>query len=471
MDFKETKMPKILLFGSGFVAQPCFEYLLRRDDNLVTVASRRIENAHKLIDTVKNDKSKFSRVNALSIDVSNKEALEALVEKHDLAISLIPYTQHALILDACVKYKKHMVTTSYINPNMAKYAKAAEEAGITCFNEVGVDPGIDNLYAVKTIHDIKEQGGLVETFLSYCGGLPAPEASNNPLGYKFSWSSRGVLLALRNSAKYLQDGKVVEVTGSQLMDIAKPIYIYPAFAFEGYPNRDSTPYSEKYNIPEVKNLIRGTLRYQGFPTFVKVLNCLGFLDEEPKAYLSGAGSSVTWPFILGNILGLDKSSYNDNEKLISAISKKINLENLGSKEDQQRIIDSFKWLGLLDNSSPVHANRENLLDTFCATLEAKMQYGPGERDMVMLQNRFEVVYPKENNRKETRLVTGLWFGEPNGPSAMALTVGVPCAITVQLILDGVIKRRGILAPLDYELVKPILEVLEKEGIKMDTEIY
>ena len=37
-------------------------------------------------------------------------------------------------------------------------------------------------------------GGKVESFISYCGGLPAPEASDNPLGYKFSWSPRGALM-------------------------------------------------------------------------------------------------------------------------------------------------------------------------------------------------------------------------------------------------------------------------------------
>jgi len=76
-------------------------------------------------------------------------------------------------------------------------------------NEIGLDPGIDHLYAVKTIDEIHKEGGKVTSFVSYCGGLPAPECSNNPLGYKFSWSARGVLLALGNTAKYWQDGKVI----------------------------------------------------------------------------------------------------------------------------------------------------------------------------------------------------------------------------------------------------------------------
>ena len=84
-----------------------------------------------------------------------------------------------------------------------------KKAGIVVMNEIGLDPGIDHLYAVKTIDEVHAKGGKILSFLSYCGGLPAPEASNTPLGYKFSWSSRGVLLALRNSARYWQDGKVL----------------------------------------------------------------------------------------------------------------------------------------------------------------------------------------------------------------------------------------------------------------------
>jgi saccharopine dehydrogenase (NADP+, L-glutamate forming) len=83
-------------------------------------------------------------------------------------------------------------------------------------NEIGLDPGIDHLYAVKTIDEVHAKGGKILSFVSYCGGLPAPEASNNPLGYKFSWSSRGVLLALRNSARYWKDGKVSPISGQRV---------------------------------------------------------------------------------------------------------------------------------------------------------------------------------------------------------------------------------------------------------------
>jgi saccharopine dehydrogenase (NADP+, L-glutamate forming) len=332
---------------------------------------------------------------------------------------------------------------------------SAKDAGITVFNEVGVDPGIDHLYAIKTIEEVHQKGGKVVGFFSYCGGLPAPEASNNPLGYKFSWSSRGVLLALRNDAKFWKEGKIVEIPGAKLMDSAKPIPIYPAFAFEGYPNRDSTPYTERYSIPECKDLIRGTLRYQGFPKFVKALVALGFLNDTAVDYLMPSAQEIAWKTVLAKACG---STSEDETSLMNAVIAKASIPT----EDQRQIISGLKWLGLF-SSTPV-TRKENLLDTLCATLEQKMQYEEGERDMVMLQHRFEIEWA--NGAKETRTSTGLWFGVPNGDSAMATTVGVPCAITTQLILDGKITEKGVLAPMTWDLCEPILKALEKEGIYM-----
>lgn len=174
---------------------------------------------------------------------------------------------------------------------MLELEKEVKDAGITVMNEIGLDPGIDHLYALKTIDEVHKAGGKIITFLSYCGGLPAPEASDNPLGYKFSWSSRGVLLGLRNAAKYYKDGKIEEVPGPELMGTAKPYFIYPGFAFVAYPNRDSTPYKERYNIPEAQTILRGSLRYQGFPEFVRVLVDMGFLSEDKQDFLE---KPISW---------------------------------------------------------------------------------------------------------------------------------------------------------------------------------
>ncbi|GMF02656.1 unnamed protein product [Ambrosiozyma monospora] len=184
---------KVLLLGSGFVAKPTVDILSKQADIEVTVGCRTLAKAQELAG---------SSAKAISIDATNQEQLDAEVGKYDLAISLIPYIYHANVVKAAIKSKHtNVVTTSYISPALRELEPAIKEAGIVVMNEIGLDPGLDHLYAVKTIDEVHKAGGKIKSFLSYCGGLPAPEDSDNPLGYKFSWSSRGVLLALRNSAK------------------------------------------------------------------------------------------------------------------------------------------------------------------------------------------------------------------------------------------------------------------------------
>jgi saccharopine dehydrogenase (NADP+, L-glutamate forming) len=231
--------------------------------------------------------------------------LDAEVAKNDVVVSLIPYTFHAIVIKSAIRQKKHVVTTSYVSPAMMELNAAAKDAGITVMNEIGLDPGIDHLYAVKTIDEVHKAGGKITNFLSYCCGLPAPEDSDNPLGYKFSWSPRGVLLAAGNSAKYWKDGKVEEIPGKDLMKSAKPYFIYPGFAFVAYPNRDSTQYKERYNIPEAQTIIRGTLRYQGWPEFVQTLVDMGLLSEEKLDFLN---QPISWREAAQKILKASSSN-------------------------------------------------------------------------------------------------------------------------------------------------------------------
>lgn len=413
---------------------------------LFCLACRTLENAKKLSAGVKN-------AIPISLDVNDEAALDAEVAKTDVVISLIPYTYHATVIKSAIRQKKHVVTTSYVSPAMQELDAAAKEAGITVMNEIGLDPGIDHLYAVKTIDEVHKEGGKITSFLSFCGGLPAPEASNNPLGYKFSWSPRGVLLALRNDAKIYRDGKLEEIPGPELMGHAKPYFIYPGFAFVGYPNRDSTPYKERYNIPEAQTIIRGTLRYQGFPEFVRVLVDMGFLSDQERDFLK---TPISWKEATQKILGSSSASEND---LTWAIQSKT---KFASTEEKDRILSGLKWIGVFsdDKITP----RGNPLDTLCAALEAKMQYGPTERDMVMLQHRFEIEH--KDGKKETRTSTLVDYGDPKGFSSMAKLVGVPCGVAVLMVLDGRISKKGILAPVNGELAMPLLEELKKYGIEL-----
>ncbi|KAG0066259.1 saccharopine dehydrogenase (NADP+, L-glutamate-forming) [Linnemannia elongata] len=443
---------KILLLGSGFVAEPCVEYLCRRPENKLTIAARRLAIAQELA-------GGYANTTAISLDVNDEVALDAAIAEHDVVISLIPYTHHAQVIKSAIKSKTNVVTTSYVSPAMMAYDEAAKAAGVVVMNEIGVDPGVDHLYALKTINEVHAEGGKVLSFLSYCGGLPAPEASNNPLGYKFSWSSRGVLLALKNNAKFYENGEIVEYSGDDLMNSAKPIPIYPAFAFVGYPNRDSSPYKERYNIPEAHTILRGTLRYAGFPEFVKTLVDIGFLDDAPQDFLAADASEIAWNDVVAKRLG---SSSNSEADLVELIKEKSSIK--GAEID--RIVKGMKWLGMF-SATPV-TRRGNYLDTLCATLEDKMMYGKGERDMVMLQHKFEVEL--KDGTKQTRTSTILEYGNPEGASAMARLVGMPCGVATQLVLDGVIRTPGILAPMSADINDPLIKGIEAEGVVCHEEI-
>ncbi|KXX78096.1 Saccharopine dehydrogenase [NADP(+), L-glutamate-forming] [Madurella mycetomatis] len=430
---------KVLMLGAGFVTRPTLD-ILSEAGIPVTVACRTLATAKQLSEGVKS-------ANPISLDVTDDKALDAEVAKHDLIISLIPYTFHAAVIKSAIRNKKNVVTTSYVSPAMLELDAEAKAAGITVMNEIGLDPGIDHLYAIKTIEEVHQAGGKILSFLSYCGGLPAPENSDNPLGYKFSWSSRGVLLALRNAGKWWQDGSVVEVAGKDLMKTAKPYFIYPGFAFVAYPNRDSTAYKDRYNIPEAQTIIRGTLRYQGFPQFIKVLVDIGFLEDAPLGILS---RPVSWKEATQAVIGATSSAAD----LESAILAKATFE---SDEDKQRILSGLRWIGLFSDEQITP--KGNALDTLCATLEKKMQYEEGERDLVMLQHRFEIEH--KDGSRETRTSTLCEYGDPKGYSAMAKLVGVPCAVAVKQVLSRQISDKGILAPMSSRINDPLMKELKE----------
>lgn len=443
---------KVLLLGSGFVAQPTVDILAAEPGVEVTVACRTLEKAKALAGSV---------AKAASVDVENQAQLDAAVAQHDVVISLIPYVHHVKVIEAAIRHKKHVVTTSYISPAIKALEPKVKEAGIVVMNEIGLDPGIDHLYAVKTIEEVHAAKGKITSFLSYCGGLPAAEDSNNPLGYKFSWSSRGVLLALRNSARFYQNNKIVEVDGPDLMSTAKPYFIYPGYAFVCYPNRDSTQYRELYSIPEAEDCVRGTLRYQGFPEFVKVLVDLGFLDDTPQEFLN---TSAPWNEVFAKVTGAKSTSEQD---LIAAVHARApSLKANADASLQQRILAGLQWLGLF--SSAKTTPRGNPLDTLCATLEEKMQFEDGERDLVMLQHKFGIEWA--DGKKEIRTSTLCLNGDPYGSkgySAMARTVGVPCAVATKQVLRGQFKQPGVYAPITWDIAEPLLEELKRDhGIEL-----
>jgi saccharopine dehydrogenase (NADP+, L-glutamate forming) len=267
-------MKKVLVLGAGLVTRPPVRYLLDVPGLEVTVASRTVGKAQALI-------GGHPQGRAMALNVDDHAALEELIRQTDLAVSMLPYVYHPLVASLCVKHGKHMVTTSYVKDAMRALDGPAQEAGVLLLNEVGVDPGLDHMSAMKVIHDVESKGGKIASFDSWCGGLPAPEASDNPLGYKFSWSPKGVLLAGKNPARFLKDGQLVEIPGEELFDHNWRVQIHGLGEYECYPNRDSLPYMDTYGIHPTGWMFRGTLRNVGWCATLKRIAELGWLDDTP----------------------------------------------------------------------------------------------------------------------------------------------------------------------------------------------
>ncbi|KAH3672861.1 hypothetical protein WICMUC_004083 [Wickerhamomyces mucosus] len=430
-----------------FVAKPTVDILAKTEGVEVTVASRTLEKAKALAGDV---------ATAISLDVSKEDELNAAVSDHDLIISLIPYIYHATVVKSAIKYKKNVVTTSYISPALKELESQIEEAGILVFNEIGLDPGLDHLYAVKTIEEVHNANGKITSFISYCGGLVAPENANNPLGYKFSWSARGVLLALRNNATFFKDGEKVYVDGPELMGFTAPYEIqgFNAKKLVAYPNRDSTTFKDLYKIPEAKTVIRGTLRFQGFPEFIKVLVDLGLLKDEKVEIFT---TKQSWKSTLSKYLNTTE------DKLIETIKSKT---KFASEEDEKIIIDGFNWFGLLSDKEI--EPKGNPLDTLCSLFEKLLQLEEGERDLVLLQHTFGI--ENADGTTETRTSTLIDYGAPTGSgySSMAKLVGTPAAVASQLVLaDKLPIKKGLIAPYSSEINDPIIKVLKEDyGIEL-----
>ncbi|MFX1535389.1 MAG: saccharopine dehydrogenase C-terminal domain-containing protein [Promethearchaeota archaeon] len=430
-------MKKVLVLGAGLVAGPLVNYLLEHGYH-VTVASRTLSKAEKLIGGHSNGK-------ALEFDITKTpENLKDLVAETDLAVSLLPYIYHVDVAKQCIAHKKHLVTTSYVSDEMRALDAEAKAAGVIFLNELGVDPGIDHMSAMKIIDGVHNAGGKIMSFSSYCGGLPAPEANTNPYGYKFSWSPRGVLLAARNSGLYMKDGEKVFIPGEELFKNYEIVDIETLGEFEGYPNRDSLKYIDLYNIPETKSMFRGTLRNKGWcNTLIKFVE-LGFLEEKE---LDVKGK--TYQDLMAMLI---KSS--DTSDLKKQVAKHLDIP-----EDSE-IIKRFEWLDLFSTKT-IPFEKSSPLDILVAVMLDKMQYEKGERDMLILQHEFIAEYP---DRKERIFSTMIDFGIKDGPSSMSRTVSLPAAIGVRLILEGKISSTGVQIPVTPEFYEPILEELEQLNI-------
>ncbi|MCK4430917.1 MAG: saccharopine dehydrogenase NADP-binding domain-containing protein, partial [Candidatus Aminicenantes bacterium] len=370
-------MKKIVILGAGLVARPLVRYLLDQPDFEVEVASRTVSKAIRLINNHPHGTAK-------ELNLKDDAALREEISRADLVISMVPYSFHPKVAKYCIDFNKHMVTTSYVSEIMKNLDGEAKRAGILILNEVGLDPGIDHMEAMRIIHEVEEKGGEITSFISYCGGLPAPEANTNPFGYKFSWSPMGVLLAGKNSAQYIKDGQQIFISSRDLFENYNIIQIEGLGDFEGYPNRNSLPYIDLYNIKSTKTMLRGTLRNIGWcPTLKKIVD-LGLLDEEKKEW-----TGLTYNDFLRRLM---------NAPLEKDVKKALS-NYLNIKEDSD-IIKRLEWLDILSDD-PLLIDKGSALDILGAKMLEKLQFEKGERDMIILQHTFEASYPDGKKERIT----------------------------------------------------------------------
>jgi saccharopine dehydrogenase-like NADP-dependent oxidoreductase len=338
-----------------------------------------------------------------------------------------------------------MLTTSYVSPEMRALDAMAKEAGIIIMNEIGVDPGYDHMTAMEIIDGVQEEGGKVDEFYSLCGALCAPEASDNPFRYKFSWAPKGVVMASNNGARFLKNGQVMDIDTSDLFK--KPMVIdFPEVeSMHVYPNRDSLAYIDLYGIPEVKTMYRGTFRYENWCAALDLLKALKLTGYE-ELDLKGK----TFAQVTAELNGLNA------EHIKEDIQIKFDLD------ETHPGLKALEWLGVLD-PKPVHLEKGSAFDLTSDLMIEKMMMDDSERDMVIMQHIFSVT--RSSGDKERIISRMIDYGNRNYTS-IARTVALPAAIAVELILEGKIRETGVQIPIIKSIYAPVLSKLENLGISM-----
>jgi alpha-aminoadipic semialdehyde synthase len=440
------KQHKVLVLGAGHVAEALVDFLGRSNSIRVTVASESDEDARRVALAAGNGQHV-----ALNV-CDDKSLLSSLVECSDVVMSLLPAPLHPIVTRECIHHRTHMVTASYESQEMRSLGSSAQEAGIILLNEVGLDPGLDHMSAKRVVDDIHHRGGVVTLFSSVCGGLPAPDvAHGNPFRYKFSWSPRGVIRACQNSARYRWEGHVQEVHESNLLRSASPfVEAWQDLELECIPNRDSLSYESVYNVPGVRSIFRGTLRYRGFSSMMNVFRSMGLFGSD-------RAEGKTWEEVLHS-LRMHRGGFSSLRDFVEACAD-------DDHELAQRVMEAIEWLGL---KSPA-ASDSVVADAFCSLLESKLHYDHGERDMVVMHHRIEAEFEDETHEKH---VSSLQVFGDTKASAMSKTVGYTAAAAVELITDGLLQNcSGSILPTSDRIYLPVLAKVAREGILFDEKVY
>ncbi len=439
-------MVKILIIGAGRSTSSLIDYLLKQSQAnnwQITVADVSLELAQSKV-------KGFSNTAATSFDVSNASERETIIKTHDFVISMLPAFLHADVARDCVRLGKHIATASYVSPEMKELDSEAKKKGLLLLNECGLDPGIDHASAMKIIDHIHAQGGEISLFKSYCGGLVAPESNDNPWGYKFSWNPRNVVLAGQGTAQYFENGQLKFIPYNRIYTQTDTIEVSGHGKFDAYANRDSISYKEPYGLQNIKTLLRGTLREEGYCKAWNVFVKLGLTDD-------------TYKIKNANLL-----TYTDLLEAYLPKGNKTTLEKLkqfiGSDFDDS-VLEKLNYLELFSNKK-IRLTEGSPAQLLQDLLEPKWELKHGDKDMIVMQHQFEYNLKGKDHKLNSSLVV---IGDDEVHTAMAKTVGLPLAITIKNFLTGKFKLSGVQIPTVKEIYEPLLKELEEYNITFTEE--
>lgn len=442
-------MKNILILGAGLSSSSLIKYLLDNSTEhnwKIRIGDMSKETAEKKINNHPNGAG-------FKFDVNNETQREKEIQQADVVISMLPARMHYLVANDCVRFSKHMVTASYVSPEVRKLDKEAKEKGLLLLNEIGVDPGIDHMSAMKVIDEIRNRKGELLSFKSSTGGLVAPKYDNNPWNYKFTWNPRNVVLAGQGTSKYIKKGRYKYIPYQQLFTRLETTEVLNVGEFEIYPNRDSLQYREIYGLEGIPTIFRGTMRRPGYCKTWNILVQIGLTDD---TYIIEDSENMTYREFVNSYF-----KYETGITVEEKVARRFNLD-----EDSFTLY-KLRWLGLFKDEKIglVKATPAQILQHI---LEEKWALAPEDRDMIVMQHKFRY---KLNGKKYGITSSLVVIGEDTTHTAMSITVGIPVAIATKLLLTGKIQATGVQIPVTKKIYEPVLKELEAYGIKFIEEEY
>ncbi len=445
----KTTLKTILLFGAGKSATVLIEYLINQAENNnwnIIIADADI----KLIQS-KTAYSTF--VEPIQIDISKDEQRSALIKRADIVISMMPPTLHFLVAKDCVAFKKNLLTASYVDEQLKSLKTQIEKEGLLFLCEMGLDPGIDHMSAMKLIEEIKADGGEITSFISHCGGLIAPESDNNPWHYKVSWNPRNIVLAGNAGAVYKKENETIKLDYHQVFENCEQISQINIPELTWYANRDSLSYIALYNLNDAETFIRTTLRYPAFCRGWDYIVNLGLTDTEDYDNIIDCETFEDWLL----------------RKLFLVEDREMGLEEYAQLYVDERyeaeLIEQFTFLGLLSNQKIPKAAQCSA-DILQNLIENKLTMQTTDKDMVVMLHQIKYLKNGVLNKVASLLKV---IGTDSLRTAMAKTVGLPLGIATKLILNNTIKLSGLHIPNVKEIYLPILKELEEHGVIFNDE--